>query len=338
MKIIISAGGTGGHIYPALAIIKEAKKNDPNLEVLYIGTHNRMETKIIPEHNIPYEPIEIYGFSKKMIGRDIKNIGLIIKAYEKCIKIMKDFKPDTVIGVGGYVTLPVIMAAKKLKIKTFIHEQNSIPGKTNKFLAKGVTKVFTSFPSSNKYFKGTNVVCTGNPSGDNVKLLKNISRDSLGFTNSKKLVLITSGSLGSSALNNKLISYVNEVKDYQVLMITGKDNYDNVNSLINNKLVRVIPYLEGQAGLFKNVDVIISRAGATTISEIIASKTPSILIPSPYVANNHQYYNALDLSSKNAAIMIEEKDLTTELIRDNVNKCSLHPVKKIYDEIVKELK
>ena len=144
MKIIVSAGGTGGHIYPALAIIKEAQKNDPNLEVLYIGTHNRMETKIIPEHNIPYESIEIYGFSKKLIGRDIKNVWLIISSYEKCLKIMKEFKPDAVIGVGGYVTLPVIMAAKKLNIKTFIHEQNSIPGKTNKFLAKGVSKVFTS--------------------------------------------------------------------------------------------------------------------------------------------------------------------------------------------------
>lgn len=356
MKIIISAGGTGGHIYPALAIIKEAQKNDSDLQVLYIGTHNRMETKIIPEHNIPYEPIEIYGFSKKLIGRDVKNIGLIISAYEKCLKIMKEFQPDAVIGVGGYVTLPVIMAAKKLKIKTFIHEQNSIPGKTNKFLSKGVTKVFTSFPGSNKYFKNANVVCTGNPSGDNVNLLKNISRESLGFTSSKKLVLITSGSLGSSALNNKLISYVNDVKDYQILMITGKNNYDHVNSLINNKLVKVLPYLEGQAGILKNVDVIISRAGATTIAEIISSKTPAILIPSPYVANNHQYYNALDLSSKNAAIMIEEKDLTKELIKNYVNKLLTdkeyyqnmkdeiskigisNPSRKIYDEITKELK
>lgn len=356
MKIIVSAGGTGGHIYPALAIIKEAQKNDPNLEVLYIGTHNRMETKIIPEHNIPYESIKIYGFSKKLIGRDIKNVWLIISSYEKCLKIMKEFKPDAVIGVGGYVTLPVIMAAKKLNIKTFIHEQNSIPGKTNKFLAKGVSKVFTSFVSSNKYFKDANVVCTGNPSGDNVNHLKNISRESLGFTKDKKLILITSGSLGSSALNNKLISYVNSVKDYQILMITGKENYDHVNSLVDNKLVKVLPYLEGQAGVFKNVDLIISRAGATTIAEIIASITPSILIPSPYVANNHQYYNALDLSGKNAAIMIEEKDLTKDIIEENVNKLLTDnnyyqsmkdaiskigidkPSKKIYDEIVKELK
>ena len=207
MRIIVSAGGTGGHIYPALAIIKEFQKNDKDLSVLYIGTHNRMENKIIPEHNIPYESIEIFGFNKKLIGRNLKNIYLIIKAYEKCIKIMKDFKPDAVIGVGGYVTLPVIMAAKKLNIKTYIHEQNSIPGKTNKFLAKGVNTVFTSFESSNKYFSDSNVYCSGNPSGDNVNNLKNITKESLGFKKTKKLVLITSGSLGSNVLNDKLVDY-----------------------------------------------------------------------------------------------------------------------------------
>jgi len=143
--MIISAGGTGGHIYPALAIIKKFQEKDKNFEVLYIGTHNRMENKIVPEHNIPYQSLKIYGFSKSDILRDIKNVGYLVSAYSKCLNIMQEFKPDIVVGVGGYVTLPVILAAKKLKIKTVVHEQNSIPGKTNKFISKGVAKVFTSF-------------------------------------------------------------------------------------------------------------------------------------------------------------------------------------------------
>ena len=152
MRMIITAGGTGGHIYPALAIVEKVKEMEKDSEILYIGTHNRMENKIVPEKNIPYESLTIYGFSKKDIKKDIKNISYIRKSYKKCIKIMKEFKPDIVIGVGGYVTLPVLLAAKKLGIKCAIHEQNSIPGKTNKFLSKKVDRVFVSFKESTKYF------------------------------------------------------------------------------------------------------------------------------------------------------------------------------------------
>ena len=147
MKIIVSAGGTGGHIYPALAIINKFKEKEKDLEVLYIGTHNRMEKDLIPQRGIKYESIEIYGFSKKDILLDIKNIFLINKAYKKCLRIMKEFKPDLVMGIGGYVTFPVIKAANKLGIKTCLHEQNSTFGVTNKFASKFVDKVFISFES-----------------------------------------------------------------------------------------------------------------------------------------------------------------------------------------------
>ena len=313
MKMIISAGGTGGHIYPALAIIKKFQEKEKDFEVLYIGTHNRMENKIIPEHNIPYQSLKIYGFDKKKIGRDIMNIGYLINSYNKCVNIIKEFKPDIVVGVGGYVTLPVIMASRKMKVKTVVHEQNSIPGKTNKFISKSVDKVFTSFKESNKYF-ASDVTCvyTGNPSGDNVKNLKPIKKESLGFTKGKKLVLVTSGSLGSSSLNAKLIDFLKKSakEDYEVLFITGERNYDlftKENKFSSN--VKVLPYLDNLAALFKSCDLVISRAGAGTISELITSKTPSILVPSPYVANNHQYYNAKDLSESNLAIMMEEESL-----------------------------
>ena len=312
MKMIISAGGTGGHIYPALAIIKKFQEKDKDFEVLYIGTHNRMENKIVPERNIPYQSLKIYGFSKSNIGRDIKNIGYLINSFNKCVKIMKEFKPDIVVGVGGYVTLPVVMAAKKAKVKCVIHEQNSIPGKTNKFLSKSVDAVFTSFKDSNKYFKdGVNVVFSGNPSGDNVKNLKPINKETLGFSKDKKLVIVTSGSLGSSGLHNKLIDFLKLVKkdDFEVLYLTGNASFEEFKKNKFNNNIKVLPYLDNLAALFKSADLVISRAGAGTISEIIMSKVPSILIPSPNVANNHQYYNALDLSKDKLAIMIEEKDL-----------------------------
>lgn len=341
MKMIISAGGTGGHIYPALAIVEKFKKLDKDFEVLYIGTHNRMETTIVPEHNVPYQSIKIYGFSKSDLKRDIKNIGYLVKAYHKCVDIMKEFKPDIVVGVGGYVTMPVIMAAKKLKIKTVVHEQNSIPGKTNKFLSKGVNKVFTSFEESNKYFsKDVNVVYTGNPSGDNVNNLKPIKKESLGFSKDKKLVLVTSGSLGSSALNNKLIEFLKKSskEDYEVLFITGNANYETftkTNKFASN--IKVLPYLDNLAAIFKECDLVIGRAGAGTISELLVSKTPAILVPSPNVANNHQYYNALDLKKSNLAFMIEEKDLSGEELYKRV-KSLLKKGNKEYIELKNNLK
>ena len=355
MKMIISAGGTGGHIYPALAIVKKFQKSEKNFEVLYIGTHNRMENNIVPSENIPYESIKIYGFSKN-IGLDIKNIFHLIKAYNKCLKIMEKFKPDIVVGVGGYVTMPVIMAARKLKIKCVIHEQNSIPGKTNKFLSRGVNAVFTSFEMSKKYFsKDVNCIYTGNPSSDNVSNLKPMAKESLGLTKGKKLVLVTSGSLGSSALNNKLLDFLklSSKEDYEVLFITGKSNYDEFSKNKFSKNIKLLPYLNNLSSLFSSCDLVISRAGAGTIFELLMANTPSILIPSPNVANNHQYYNAHDLSENNLALMILEKDLNAndlykkvkDLLKDNNKeyqnlKDNLNNNKKFSssDKIYKEIK
>lgn len=324
MKVIISAGGTGGHIYPALAIINKIKELDNNSEFIYIGTHNRMEKDIIPKYNIEYVPLEIYGLSKKAIMRNIKNILLIKKAYNKCKKIMKEFKPDIVIGVGGYVTFPVIMAAHSLKIKTFIHEQNSIPGKSNRMLEGIVDGIGVSFKDSKKYFKDQNkIYFTGNPCSENAIETKAISKSSLGIKSYKKLVLIVSGSLGSSTINEKMKNFLKSVnnKKYEVIYITGNSYYEEFSKNKFPENVHVYPFIENMSGLLKNTDVIISRAGASSLSEIIALKVPSIIIPSPYVANNHQYYNALSLRENNACIMIEEKDLNETILSESVDKC-----------------
>lgn len=314
MKIIISAGGTGGHIYPAIAIINKFKAEESNLDILYIGTHNRMEKDIIPKLGIRYEALEIYGLSKTNLIQNIKNIRLLNQAYRKCLKLIDEFKPDVVIGVGGYVTMPVIFAAQKRNVFTVLHEQNSIPGKTNKFLAKKANLVCTSYASSNKYFKNSSkVIYTGNPCGENALTTNKIAKTTLGFQQNKKLLLIVAGSLGSMTINQyftEFLSLVNPQDNFEVLYITGKNYYDSfVEGKEFSPNVKIVPYLDNMSGLFADVDLIISRAGAGTIAEILTMEVPSILIPSPYVANNHQYYNALDLQNKKVGLLIEEKNL-----------------------------
>lgn len=324
MKIVVSAGGTGGHIYPALAIIKKFQEREKNLEVIYIGTHNRMEKDVVPKLGIKYIGLEIYGFSKTNIARDFKNIFLIKKAMNKCLEIFNEFKPDIVIGCGGYVTFPVIKAAKKLGIKTFIHEQNSIPGKSNVHLSKYADLVGISFKNSKVYFnKAKKVIYTGNPCGENALTIKKESKVSLGFKPSDKLIIIVAGSLGSESLNNKFKAYLSTIDDekYKVLYITGKNYYDEFIKDGNfSKNVKVVPYYDNLASIMKDAYLIISRAGASTISEILALKIPSILIPSPYVANNHQYYNALDLANMKVSELIEEKNLNSNIIKVMVNE------------------
>lgn len=322
MRIIVSAGGTGGHIYPALAIINKLKLEEKS-EILFIGTHNRMEKDLIPKENIPYQAIEIYGFNKKRIFRNFKNIFLIIKANYKCKKIMQEFKPDAVIGVGGYVTYPVIKAAYKLGIKTFIHEQNSIPGKTNKVLAKYANVVFVSFAESAKYFpKNVRVEVTGNPCGERALTSKPIDKITLGLKPNLKLVLIVSGSLGSQTINKIMKEYLFEIdyEKYEVLYITGKDYYDEfINNEVFPSNVKVVPYIGDFAALLKRTDLIVTRAGASTISEILATEVPSILIPSPYVSNNHQYFNALELEHQGVGVILLEGDLTSDKLKKEIN-------------------
>lgn len=337
MKIIVSAGGTGGHIYPALAIINKFKEKEKNLSVLYIGTHNRMEKDIIPKEGIKYEPLEIYGLSKTRWIRNIKNIFLIKKAMKKTEKIMKEFNPDVVIGVGGYVTYPVINVAKKLGIKTFIHEQNSIPGKTNRALAKGVDLVGVSFKNSTNYFyNAKKVIYTGNPCGEDALRVSEIKPSKFGVKSKNKVILIVGGSLGSETLNNKLKTFLTLMSDekYEFIFVTGKNKYnDFINGYEIPENVHVVDYIDHLAGLMKNVDLIISRAGASTISEILALKLPSILIPSPYVANNHQYYNALDLVNLGVSELIEEKNLNAEKLLITFNDI----MNKKYDKMLENL-
>lgn len=330
MKIIVSAGGTGGHIYPALAIVDEFKKHHKDLEVLYIGTFNRMEKDIVKDLNIKFVGLEIYGLSKTNMIRNVKNIVLIEKCIKQCEKIIDDFKPDVVIGTGGYVVYPVVKAAYNKKVKIFIHEQNSIPGKSNKALSKYADLIGVSFSNSMSSFKKTkNIFYSGNPCGSSAVLATRITKKELGFDN-KKLVLIVSGSLGSDSVNNVFKKYLNFAggSDYNIIYVTGKSHYDGfVNGEKFDSNIKVVPYLDNLTSVLKESDLIVTRAGASTISEILALKKKSILIPSPYVANNHQYYNAKDLTDMGVSLLLEEKNLTVERISNNINAC-------LFDEVV----
>ncbi len=311
MRVIISAGGTGGHIYPALSICEALKKIDPFVEILYIGTTDRMEGDIVPRHRINFYGIKARGLDRKFSLKNIKSLYYLVSSYIETRSVIKKFMPDIVIGVGGYVTAPVIMAAHSMKVKTLIHEQNSVLGLTNRFLSKYVDCVCTSFKDTKVDAK--RVVYTGNPCSEYVKY--NFSKRELGLTASKKLVLIVMGSLGSQTVANHLKNILPKFndKDYEVLVVSGNNYYEYFKDL-QYKNVKVVPFIDNLKKIFDKVDIMVTRAGATTISEIISYKVPSVLVPSPYVTDNHQFKNADTLVKNNAGLLLEEDNLESNLV------------------------
>ncbi len=311
MRVVISAGGTGGHIYPAVAIINKIKEHEPKSEFLYIGTTNRMEKDIIPSMGIRYEGIEIGGLRRKLTFENFKVLKKFFSARRRCLELIKDFDPDIVIGVGGYVTAPVIWAGHKLGKKTFVHEQNSVIGLSNKYLSRMVDKVGVSFESTINCFPKGRAIYTGNPCSEKAIKMQPMDKKKYGLSDNKKLVLIVMGSLGSTSVNNKILSSLDKLddKDYEVVFVTGKDNYEKMSKTRVSNNVKMVPYIDNMPSLMKVTDLMVTRAGASTMSEISALAIPAIFIPSPYVPNNHQYKNAMDLVNKGAGIILEENKL-----------------------------
>lgn len=320
MRVIVSAGGTGGHIYPALAVINKIKELEPNSEFLYIGTHNRMEKDIIPKEGIPFKSITMYGFNRKNLFKNFKTVYYLFKSKLELKKVIKKFNPDIVIGFGGYITYPVITTAHKLGYKTFIHEQNSVAGKANLMMVKIVDLIGVSLKSTINIFPKDKVIFTGNPCSD-ITNIKKINKTSLDFNRDKKLIVIVMGSLGALNVHNFLVDNLDKLKsnNYEVLYITGKNNYDSIKDKKIPANIKVVPYVDNLSGLFFDTDLLITRAGASTLSEVISYKVPSILIPSPYVPDNHQFKNAMDLVNNNAALILEEKDLNYENLKAKID-------------------
>ena len=355
MRVVITAGGTGGHIFPALALISKLKEKDKNVEILYIGTTDRMEKDIIPKEGIPYVGIEMRGLNRKNIFKNIDVMKTYFKAVKKAKSELIKFKPDVVIGFGGYISAPVIYASSKLKIKTIIHEQNSIPGVSNKFLSRYVDKILVSFKESINDFPKEKTVYTGNPRSEQIKDIEKISKTTLGFKKDKPLVIIVMGSLGSLTMTEKLkeVLPLFKNKNYQVLLITGKNYYDYYKDLKLSSNVKLIPFYNNLIGLMKDTDLIVTRSGASTIAEITSIGLPAIMVPSPYVTNNHQYVNAKSLEDDGACIILEEKDFDKETLinaedktindKEKLNSMKkamlkrgvLDSATKIYNEIIK---
>jgi UDP-N-acetylglucosamine--N-acetylmuramyl-(pentapeptide) pyrophosphoryl-undecaprenol N-acetylglucosamine transferase len=326
MKIVISGGGTGGHIYPALALIRQIQKETKDAEFLYIGTTNGLESKLVPREKIPFKAIHITGFKRKLSFENVKTIYRFLKGVSNSKKLLRDFKADIVIGTGGYVCGPVVYAAAKLKIPTIIHEQNSVPGLTNKFLSRYVNKIALCFEEAKEYFPENKVVFTGNPRATEVIGKDGIrGRLSAGLRPNLPSVLIFGGSRGARPINEAVVKSLSDFgqKPYQVLYITGDVHYEAVKKeteLVGSpENVIIKPFIHNMPEVLSGIDLVVSRAGATTLAELTSLGIPSILVPSPYVTNNHQEKNARSLSDQGAAELLLEKDLNPKSLVKHID-------------------
>ena len=328
MKILFAGGGTAGHINPALAVADYIKSRHPDAQISYIGTAEKLEAKLVPAKGYDFYTIKVAGFrrslSPKAMLHNISAVKMAATSMLSAKKILKAVNPDIVIGTGGYVSGPVLKAAQKLGIKTAIHEQNAFPGVTTKMLAPNANRVMLAMPEAQKFLKlNKKPDITGNPIRNELLTVdRKIAREKLGITD-KPLILSFGGSLGAKRLNeavSELIKWHNGTDKFYHIHATGKVGYEAmVDSLSGTELsekITIREYIDDMDICMAAADLVICRAGAITLGELQACAKPSVLIPSPYVAENHQYHNAMTLKKDGAAEIIEEKDLSGEsLIR-----------------------
>ncbi len=324
MHILFAGGGTAGHINPALAIAGYIREKHPDAHISYIGTPDKLEAKLVPEKGYNFRTIVVAGFQRKISLKNIaRNASAVRKMFTSSIeakKILKELQPDVVIGTGGYVSGPVLREASRMGLKTAIHEQNAFPGVTTKMLASHVDEVMLAMPEAQKYIKlNKKPTITGNPIRQELlKITREEARKRLGIDDSP-LILSFGGSLGARRINEAvtgLIKWHNGTNKFYHIHGTGKVGYqtmmDNLSDISLSSKVDVREYIDDMDVCMAAADLIICRAGAITLSELQACGKPAILIPSPYVAENHQYHNAKTLENIGAAKIIEEKDLTAE--------------------------
>lgn len=328
MRVLLTGGGTGGHIYPALAVARRLQEMEPDIELLYVGTKRGLESTIVPRENLPFKAIEIEGFKRKLnfegIKYNLRSVGLFLKSLGEAKKIIREFKPDIVLGTGGYVSAPICYVASKEGIATVVHEQNSFLGLTNKFLIRYIDRLAICFndiyEQTEKYHN--KVVFTGNPRAQEVNSANLPMVDSIyGLDITKPIALIFGGSRGAPKINQSIIDAypLLRTRGYQVIFVPGEEHYDGALTAMNqisplhrNTHIVVKPYINHMIDVLRNVSVIVSRSGATTIAEITVLGIPSVLIPSPYVTDDHQTKNAMSLVNNDAAILLKEEDLTGE--------------------------
>ncbi|MFD0897924.1 undecaprenyldiphospho-muramoylpentapeptide beta-N-acetylglucosaminyltransferase [Loigolactobacillus binensis] len=335
MRVIFSGGGTGGHIYPALAVLERLKERQLLDEVLYIGTEKGLESRIIRQKQIPFKAIELQGFKRSLSLDNLKTIRLFIQSTRRAKRILRDFKPDVVVGTGGYVSSAVLFAATRLHIPTVINEQNSVAGITNRFLGRFVDRISIAFPEVASQFPEQKVVLTGNPRAQQVAGMQSNQRlTDFNLQAKVPTLLIFGGSRGAERINAAFLAALPELnqKSYQVLFVSGRVHYQKIQTALQGQTVAanvaVVPYINDMPTVLPDVAVILGRAGATSLAEITALGIPSILVPSPYVTNDHQTKNAQSLVSHHAAEMITEAQLTGTTLLKVTDQLMLDPARR----------
>jgi UDP-N-acetylglucosamine--N-acetylmuramyl-(pentapeptide) pyrophosphoryl-undecaprenol N-acetylglucosamine transferase len=322
-KFIISGGGTGGHIFPAIAIARALVKLKPETKILFVGAKGKMEMEKVPAAGFEIEGLPVRGFQRKISLENVKVLINLMKSMRKASGIIKDFAPDVTVGTGGYASGPVLRAAGKKNIPTAIQEQNSYPGITNKILAGKASRIFVAYPGMEKYFPAEKIMFTGNPVRINFENLREKKNDGIkyfGLDPSKKILLILGGSLGARTINRAVMNNFPDLiqKDVQLLWQCGKIYYDEAKRLWDKEKPRNIvmkDFISKMDLAYAVADVVISRAGAGTISELCLASKPCILVPSPNVAEDHQTKNAMTLVNSKAALLVRDNEAEENLLK-----------------------
>ena len=321
IKVLVSGGGTGGHIFPAISIANAIKNKCPNADILFVGAENRMEMEKVPAAGYPIIGLPVSGFDRKHLLKNIKVLFRLFKSIRLADKTVKSFSPDIAVGVGGYASGPTLWAAARRGIPTLIQEQNSYAGVTNKLLASKAKAICVAYENMERFFPKDRIILTGNPVRQELQNDTISREEAMRFFNldpSKKTILVIGGSLGARTINNSIATGIEKIpQDIQLIWQSGKGYDTQAKKVLDEKKpenIKQMPFISRMDMAYKAADLVISRAGASSISELCLLGKPVILIPSPNVAEDHQTKNAQALSTKNAALMIRDCDAQNLLI------------------------
>lgn len=323
--MIIAGGGTGGHLFPAIAVAEEMKRRSETHEILFVGTKKGIEGKVLPEEGWPLRFVMAEGIKGRGFAEKMKALLKMFYGTMQSLSIIRSFRPEVILGVGGYASAPVLLAGRLAGIPTAVHEQNALPGMTNRLLGKVVRKVFISYPDSEKYFNGSKTAVTGNPVRK--AILKALKGDKKVHVMESFTLLVFGGSRGAKRINEAVAKAINEkklnqVKGLKVIHQTGPEDFEMVKKAYNGAEItaEIVPFIKDMGRVYSEADLVLCRAGATTITELLAAGKPSILIPYPYAADDHQRVNAEVIVSEGAALMVTDSELTAERFAKEVSR------------------
>lgn len=323
MKVIVSGGGTGGHIFPAISIANAIREIDHAAEILFVGAEGRMEMERVPQAGYEIKGLPVAGFDRQNLLRNISVLWKLFKSKRLARQIINDFQPDVCVGVGGYASGPTLKEAQCMGIPTLLQEQNSYAGVTNKLLAKDACRICVAYEGMERFFPADRIVMTGNPVRQallNPELTREQAREAMHLNKKDPVVLIVGGSLGARTINQAVMYGINQISQERVQVIwqTGKAYYEQIRHDLQHTVypenLHVTQFVEDMAIAYAAADLVVSRAGASSISELCLLGKPTILVPSPNVAEDHQTKNALALANKDAALMVRDADAREELV------------------------